>query len=225
MSTPSNPALTEADRELAWAYALDALEGQELADAEARIATDAVFALEVKTARDSAFLLAASAPPVEPSDAAKARLDAALAYGGPFAPLTDALARLADLGRGAMEKLLQAIPDVSQWEAGPGEGIRIFHLDGGPATAGAVVGFVKIPAGGFFPEHTHSGEETVIVMQGTLIDSFDGSRAQAGDRVVRTHGSTHVVHAGDDEDLIFLVVVFNGVYVGEDFIGPNDPRL
>lgn len=223
MSTPS--PLTETDRELAWAYALEALEGEELVEVERRVAEEPAFAREVEAARQSTFLLAASAAPVEPSDDAKARFEAALAYNGPFAPLADALARLADLSRGAMEKLLEHIPDLSRWEDGPGEGVRIFHLDGGPITAGAVVGFVKIPAGGFFPEHTHTGDETVVIMQGTLIDTFDGSRAHVGDRVVRKSGSTHVVHAGDDEDLIFLVVVYNGVYVGDDFIGPNDPRL
>jgi RNA polymerase sigma-70 factor (ECF subfamily) len=221
VSTP----LADADRELAWAYALDALDDAEHQAAEARLASDEAFAAEVEAARADAALLAFSADPVTPSAAARERLAAELAYDGPFASLVSSLARLADLGRETMQTLVQGIAEAAGWEDGPGEGIRIFHLDGGPATAGAVVGFVKIPAGGFFPEHTHGGRETVIVMQGRLIDSLDGSRAGPGDVVVREAGSTHTTSAGDEEDCIYLVVVFEGVTVGDQFIGPGDPQL
>ena len=221
MSTP----LTDADRELAWAFALEALDEQERQDAEQRMAADAAFAAEVDAARADAALIALGAAPVAPSEAAAARLEAELAYEGPFASLVSSLARLADLGREKMESLVEGVAQAAGWEDGPGDGIRIFHLDGGPATAGAVVGFVKIPAGGHFPEHTHGGRETVIIMQGTLIDSLDGSSAGPGDVVVREAGSTHTTSAGPDEDCIYLVVVFEGVTVGGQFIGPGDPEL
>ncbi len=221
MSTP----LTDADRELAWAYALDALDDEERAAAMTRMTHDVAFAAEVDAARDDVALIAMTSPPLAPSNAAQARFDEELAYEGPFATLVSSLARLADLGRKKMEALVAGVADAAGWEEGPGDGIRIFHVDGGPATAGAVVGFVKIPAGGHFPEHTHSGRETVLIMQGTLIDSLDGTAAGPGDVVVREAGSTHTTSAGDDEDCIYLVVVFEGVTVGGQFIGPGDPEL
>lgn len=216
--------LSDADRELAWALALDALTGDEHDQAEARLETDAAFAAEVDAARADAAVLALGADLVEPSADAKARFEQELAYDGPFASLVSSLARLADLGREKMEALVRGVADVAGWEDGPGDGVRIFHLAGGPATAGAVVGFVKIPAGGHFPEHTHGGHETVIIMQGTLLDSLDGSRAGPGDVVVREAGTTHTTTA-DDQDCIYLVVVFEGVQVGDEFIGPDDPAL
>ena len=221
MSTP----LSDADRELAWAYALGALDDAERDDAQARVATSAAFAAEVEAAQVDLELIALTATPVDPSEAARARFTQELAYDGPFASLVSSLARLADVGRDKMQELARAVADSAGWEDGPGKGVRIFHLEGGPATAGAVVGFVKVPAGGEFPEHTHSGEEKVLIMQGTLFDSFDGSVAVPGDIVVRPAESTHTTTAGDAEDCIYLVVVFDGVTVDGEHLGPGDPRL
>ncbi len=161
---------------------------------------------------------------VAPSATARERVTEALARPGRWFSFVGALARLADIADGAMQSLVAALDDLSRWEPGPADGITIFHVDGGPTTAGAVVGFVKIPAGGSFPEHTHQGRETVLIIQGTQRDS-DGSTATVGDVVVREPHSTHTIFAGPDEDLIFLVVVHGGVMVGDDLIGPDDPRI
>ena len=70
MSTP----LSDADRELAWAYALGALDDAERDDAQARVATSAAFAAEVEAAQVDLELIALTATPVDPSEAARAAI-------------------------------------------------------------------------------------------------------------------------------------------------------
>ena len=45
-------------------------------------------------------------------------------------------------------------------------GMDLFHIQGGPAVADAVNGFVRLAAGLHFPPHTHVGNEKVFVLEG-----------------------------------------------------------
>lgn len=220
---PDPPPIDDV-AERAWLFAVGALAPDEEAAAREELARSPAFAAQVRAAEEELVLVGLSAEPVAPSTGARARLQAALADESPFAPLVSALARFVDLAEAHMRELVGALGDLARWEPGPGEGVQIFHLDGGPATAGAVVGFVRIPAGAVFPEHTHVGRERVLVMQGTLLDE-DGSAARPGDVVEQPAGSTHFVRASDDEDVLLLVVVDGGVDVDGERIGPGDPRL
>ena len=96
-------------------------------------------------------------------------------------------------------------------------------LPGGPACAAADVGFVRVAAGTTFPLHRHLGDEHVLVLQGTYVDS-DGSHYRPGDLAFKPEGSSHEFTAGPDQDLIY-VTVFHGVEVpGIDLTGVFPPH-
>jgi len=105
----------------------------------------------------------------------------------------------------------------------PGPNVSLVHLLGGPATAGADVGFVRVDAGTTFPPHRHLGEEHVLVLQGSYQDS-DGSSARAGDLVHMPAGSAHTFTAGPDTDLIYAVVVHGVEIEGIDPEAIRPPR-
>jgi predicted ChrR family anti-sigma factor len=215
--------MTHLDNDLT-EFVLGQMEPEAQTQAEAHVAGCADCQKRVDAATEELAALALLAEPEAPSPAARDRLMEAIAFENPFAPLVSALARLGDLAEEAMRSYVKSLVDPASWLPGPAEGISIVHVDGGPSTAGAVVGFVRIAAGGEFPEHTHCGLETVIVVQGKLIDS-GGGEAMPGDVVTMPADSTHTVYAGPDEDVIYFVVVFEGVNVGDDFIGPSDTRI
>jgi anti-sigma factor ChrR (cupin superfamily) len=205
-------------------YVLGELSPEKMAAFEEHVAQCATCQMEVDAAGEEMAAFAYLAEPVLPSQGARQKLLDAIEHESPYANLVSALASLGDLSLGAMRDYVDTLTDSSAWLPGPADGITIVHVDGGPKTQGAVVGFVKIKAGGEFPEHTHCGEETVIVLQGTLIDS-DGSKTLSGEVNVMATESTHTVFAGPDEDVIYFVVVFEGVDVGDDHIGPDDTRI
>jgi len=164
---------------------------------------------ELAATRDALALLAVALPPVQPSmhaPALRARL--LLSARGParFAPFIDRLARLIDVAADRARELLASLERPETWLPSPGPNVALVHLPGGPAVAGADVGFVRVTAGTTFPPHRHLGPEQVLVLQGSYSDS-DGSSARAGDLVHMSAGSSHHFTAGPDADLIYAVVV------------------
>ena len=75
------------------------------------------------------------------------------------------------------------------------DGVLVAHVPNGPATEGAIVGFIKLAPGTSFPTHTHLGDETVLVVQGAFRDS-EGEEARAGDTAHRSprHRSPVITH-------------------------------
>ena len=127
-----------------------------------------------------------------------------------FAPFIDRLARLIDRSADRATELLERVARsaAGTWQAAAalGPGIELIHLDGGPAVAGADVGFVRIPAGGRFPYHEHLGRERVLILQGRLQDS-DGQIYGPGDAIAMDAGSSHDFAALPGPALIYAVVV------------------
>ena len=209
----------------AWAYILEALPPEQMHAIKSESAENPSVRRALDEAcADLALLSEQSVPRVEPSDAAKAAFADALAFESPFASMLQGLSRLADLPAKAMKALLTQIEDLSQWEPGPCEGVTIFHVDGGPQTQGAVVGFVKIPPGCAFDEHHHEGAETSYMLQGTLTCSL-GHVVSAGEVLFREAGTTHTIFNHGDDEVIFFVVVHHGVTLNGMLIGPGDPAL
>lgn len=64
---------------------------------------------------------------------------------------------------------------------------------------------LKVPAGKAIPDHTHDGEEFVVVLQGAFTDVI--GRFGRGDVAHSDHSIDHRPHAEDGEDCICLVVV------------------
>ena len=179
---------------------------------------------ELRAARAHVAEVSELLPAVPPSARARARFMLALAEGQPYAGLLGPLAALADMAQAAMRDLLSSLSDAASWRPGPAPGIDIVHIPAGPRLAGAICGFVRLSAGTTFPAHTHLGEETVIIMQGTMhigTESFS-----AGAKVVAAEGTRHEVRAGDDEEVIYMVVIPVGIRLDDgDIIDADDPRI
>ena len=124
-----------------------------------------------------------------------------------LAPFAGRLAALFDVGLETAGNYLRSIFDPDSWSEAIATGIALVHLEGGPATAGADVGFTRVAPGTRFPEHTHGGQESVLVLAGRFRDS-DGSVKSAGDFATMPEGSTHWFEVLGEEELIFAVVVY-----------------
>src|SRR5690606_3150475 len=156
---------------------------------------------------DAWHALALALPPRAPSPALRARLLASVAAPEQrLAPLRDRLARLFDVSVERSAELLALAFDPATWRELLSPGVALYHLQGGPAVAGADVGLVRVEAGARFPHHLHLGEERVLVLQGELVED-GGGRSRAGDVVVMAGGTAHAFVAGDGEALIYAVVV------------------
>ncbi|MCB9680492.1 MAG: cupin domain-containing protein [Alphaproteobacteria bacterium] len=154
--------------------------------------------------------LAGDLPPVTPSEAARTRLHDAVAA-LPHAPLAPALADLLQVGLDRARSYLARLTDPSIWtEMIPGAWVH--HLEGGPDTAAAEVGFVRVAPHTPFPVHRHVGEERNLVLDGALYHA-DGQRVGAGARFDLPPGGTHAFHTRD-EPVVFAVVVWGVAFDG-----------
>lgn len=150
--------------------------------------------------------VAESAPEVAPPAALRERLLASAAAADQrFAPFAQRVAELFDVGLERAGDYLSKLLDPAAWEEALGEGIALVHLEGGLATAGADVGFVRVAPGQSFPEHRHEGGERVLVVQGGYRDS-SGVTVRAGERMDSPPGSSHSFVALPGDDLLFAVV-------------------
>ena len=86
----------------------------------------------------------------------------------------------------------------------------------------AVVGFLKVQPRVAFPRHRHLGDETVVVVQGALRHG-DGTVARLGDAHLWRAGSEHAFEALPGPELIYLVVIRDGVAFGDVVIRPGSP--
>lgn len=132
------------------------------------------------------------------------------------------IAALTDLAEAHVRGLLAQWEEAAVWsEASPG--VSIFHFEGGPATVGAITGFVRIEAGGAFPEHRHLGREWNLVITGSLV--LPGGRlVRAGEVVEMEPGSSHAVGATAEEAVVYLAVSLEGIAIDDVPLGPDDPR-
>jgi len=161
---------------------------------------------ELRALEEALHRVADSAEMVPPPRALRERLLASAAGAEQrFAPFTQRLAELFDVGLERAGDYLSKLLDPAAWEEAIGEGIALVHLEGGLATAGADVGFVRVAAGQPFPEHRHDGGERVLVLRGGYRDS-SGVTVRTGERTNSPPGSTHSFVALPGEDLLFAVV-------------------
>ncbi len=147
-------------------------------------------------------LLADAIPVDAPPPSLRARLLGALAA-EPLAPLAVPLASLFEVGEDRARAYLAEIAG-ERWET-MAPGVALLHFDGGPGTAGADVGFVRVDDDLDFPFHEHTGEERNLVLRGQLVDD-DGQVYRAGDTFVHGPGSRHTFRS--QGGLIFAVVVW-----------------
>ena len=157
-----------------------------------------------------------------PSEALRTHLMASLAQTHRFDDLEAQVASLLDVDREQAARFLLNIDQADAWTTGPEPGVDIFHVEGGPQVQDAVTGFVRLDCGATFPEHEHLGDETVLVLQGALIDS-NGRYVSAGEAAPMIAGSKHAFRVVGAVPLIYLAVIQHGVRIGDLEILAGDP--
>lgn len=170
-------------------YVLGAMEPAGVQAFEAALARDPELAARVREAEE---LLAAQAlllPPVSPSPQGRTRLLEALVPTG-WSAFAERAGRVWDLSVEAVRAVFRDAMDAARWEPGPVPGTWLFHLEGGPATAGADVGIVRFEPGTVFPRHGHGESEHYVVLDGLLHDDA-GHDERPGDLVRREGDGRH----------------------------------
>lgn len=184
-----------------------ALEALELLDDDGKATLAAQGAALADTRAEfevAATLLALAVEPVAPAPEQRSRLLARLGAER-FAPFTDRVAALFDLGADAVSSILRLFETSVGWTVlYPGAS---FHdLVGGPAIGQATAGLVRIGPGLAFPRHKHLGEERVLVLQGEFEDDT-GRRVGPGQLEILADGTEHSFTVVSEQELLYVVVV------------------
>lgn len=167
-------------------------------------------------------LATTSEPRPSPSDALRARLMGAAVLEGRFDRFVETASRMLDLSADDARTLLNRVDSKDSF-AEELPGVEFFWLPGGPKTEGAVRGFVRVNREAELPPHVHLGEEKVLVMQGTYIDSETQERFGPGEELRGTPAAPHTFHVDPaGTHLLLLVVVMGGYKVGDMIIGPRE---
>ncbi|MBL8783307.1 MAG: cupin domain-containing protein [Deltaproteobacteria bacterium] len=164
---------------------------------------------------DELALVADALTPIAPGPARRQALLDALEPRGRLARFAAEIARMIDVSLEHAERILTRVFDPDVWEPGPIAGSTTLWVEGGPAVAGCIRGFLRIEAGLDFPHHQHLGDEEVLVLEGAMIDST-GAMIRPGQRFTMRVGTEHSYRSqpGGAELLTFLVVR-DGVRVGD----------
>jgi hypothetical protein len=150
-----------------------------------------------REARDSAFDLALSAPPVAPPDSLRSRLQAAIAP-----PVQSWKQWTSDAAGDAQVPFAYAFAGDAVWEptGTPGVETRKLFVD---AANDRVAMLIRMAAGTSYPGHTHSAPEDCFVLEGDLYaHDFE---MKAGDYRRASAGSTDPVQATRGGCVLFIL--------------------
>ena len=202
---------------------LEALEPEDQAAARAHLAACAACADQHRVAAEGLVALTLALPEAAPPPPLRDRILRSVSGVSRFDDFAERTARIIDVAVDKARALLARIDDPAAWSDGPLPGVRLYHLDGGPAMANAVVGLVRIKPGSVFPEHTHQGTEVALVLQGSCVEG-DGRVSRRGDLLQMESSSTHMLTALPGPDLVYVAAVQNGFLLFGEHIKPGDPR-
>lgn len=158
-------------------------------------------------------------------EAGRARVLAAASAAGRFERFVPQVAHLADVSRDRARGWLDRVwGDEPLWEPAAPQALA-WWVDGGPRARDALRGFVRVTAGSRFPHHKHLGTELVLLLQGGVVMS-DGERLRAGDLSITAAGEEHSFEVvGPGPDLLVFTVVYRGLEMGGQVIGPRPPTV
>jgi anti-sigma factor ChrR (cupin superfamily) len=180
-------------------------------------------AAEYRLSTEALTQLAMSLPRSVPPPEVRERVLKSVSTTNRFAMFAAQVAALIDVSVEKARELVGRIDDAKSWVATQAEGVFSYDLPTGPAVADAVVGFVKLRPGAVFPDHEHMGEDAMLVVQGSCIDS-NGTVMRRGDLMRMSQGTHHDFKAQPGPDFIYLGVAKNGFKMFGEHIKPGDPR-
>ncbi len=180
-------------------------------------------AAEYRVSAEALANLAMSLPRTAPSPRVRERVLKSVSTANRFEMFAAQVAEHIDVSIDKARELLGRIDDAKSWMATHVAGIFSYDLPVGPAAADAVVGFVKLHPGVVFPDHEHMGDEVMLVLQGSCIDS-DGTVMRRGHLIRMPPGTHHDFKAQPGPDFIYLGVAHKGIMMGGQHLKPGDPR-
>lgn len=148
----------------------------------------------------------------------KRLLDAASSGPHRYAPFYDRLAALWDLSEPALKVLFTVAAERRAWRP-VWPGLRMLGVSAGPKLSDARARLLRFEPDFRFPNHRHSGVETVLVLEGSYTDS-SGVTLRAGDSQQMEPGSAHELRVGAEGPCIAAVAER-----GVEFTGPILKRL
>jgi len=141
----------------------------------------------------AALVSVAASDAAEPPSALRARLLASRARPGRYGVFVDRLARLFDLPLPDVEALLTRIESEDAWAPFLVPGTSMIPVDAGPKRTGAIATLVRLQPGAPFPEHTHRGVETMVVVDGGFVEPTTKVEVWRGEEITRNDGTEHSI--------------------------------
>jgi len=142
----------------------------------------------------------------------------------PFAPvpppstagLVTRLAAFLDLEEAQAQQLFQALATAPgpPWTPSGLPGLSVLPVTAGPHLAGATRVLAYFAPGQGLPPHRHQGDEWTLVLDGWAQED-NGHCWGPGDRLHRTLGSVHAIHAMESTPCLCAVVSYGGF----EFVG------
>jgi anti-sigma factor ChrR (cupin superfamily) len=202
---------------------LDVLDDTEQRHVRAHLDECERCAAEYRLSAEALATLALALPRSVPSPEVRERVLQSVSTTNRFEKFAAQVAQLIDVSVEKARELVGRIDDAKSWMATQVEGVFSYDLPTGPAVADAVVGFVKVRPGAVFPDHEHVGEDAMLVVQGSCIDSH-GTVMRRGDLLRMAPGTHHELKAQPGPDFIYLGVAKSGFMMFGEHIKPGDPR-
>jgi hypothetical protein len=151
---------------------------------------------------------------VTPATALRSRLLADISKIAPYSLYHDEMAKILLGSKDALQEELTAMPHPRSWVDGPIPRCRLFPCVAAAAPRDAIRTLVLMESGSHFPKHEHLGDETVLVLQGSLLHS-DGKVSRPGEILHMAKGTSHAFDVPEGLDLIYLAVVDRGIQIGD----------
>ncbi len=142
-----------------------------------------------------------------PPSSLRDRILATRARGGRYGVFADRVARLFDVPVNDAEALLKKLEEPGGWEPFLFEGTEVMTVPAGPKRAGATAAFVRVQPGSRFPEHAHRGEETMLVLEGGVVEAGTPNEAWRGDEMVRADGTQHTLEGLPGRPCVAAVLI------------------
>ena len=138
------------------------------------------------------------------------RVGAQMEAPGRFARFAEQVAALLDVTRERALAVLESLSDPGAWLPGPTEEIQLVPVETGPAKAGVLAAFVRVPPGQRFPRHTHHGREWNLVLEGGIRED-SGREVWPGELLEKEDGSTHGFSALEGGPACIAASIIEGV--------------
>lgn len=138
----------------------------------------------------------------------------------PIEQFVSRVALILDIPRKAAEQAIERLDDEDSWKPTKLPGVYLMEVRGGSELEGCMTTFVRIEPGNGFPVHEHLGDELLLLVRGSCVDSERNERLEAGDLHISYPGSSHgsQVNADEEEPLIYLAVIRGSLRIGDRVI-------